>query len=380
MSSFHVTICKRKPNTPTLLSINCDSKLELDGTAGLYFQGHIAAFQDIVIEIQNPLVLSCQWFDLCRYAITTLSTPVLVNIIDVLDSGNISGQSLYNIPFDLQSVVCAPYKYSITLCSTTPIDLSGFIGCDVVIQLVEALELTRALPCLEQPKECYYIPGSLCILTLPAFTYEVALTKRIISTGPYRLGDSVTYEIIVYNTGNQDVNNIVVTDPLLGVTSNITTLAAGANQVVTVPSYTLTQTDIDNRELINTVSAASDEAETVTVDIRLPLPQPGLSVTKSGFVRAPGIGALGDIIDYKYVVTNTGDIPLTFVTTTDTVITSMNEIEATLLPGQAVSYLEAYTIIQADVNAGQVSNTVNVTAQTDGAPITASDTLTILLA
>lgn len=380
MSNFYVSICKRKPNTPTLLSINCDSKLVLDGTAGLYFEGGISAFQDIVIEIQNPLVLQCQWFDLCRYAITTLSTPVLINVIDVLESGNISTQSLYNIPFDLQSVTCAPYKYTITLRSTTPIDLSNFIGCDVVIQLIEALELSRTLPCLEISKQCYHIPGSLCILSLPAFTYELALSKRILSEGLYRLGDTVTYEIIVYNTGNQDVNNLAITDPLLGYTSTITTLAAGTQQTLTIPVYTLTQGDIDNREVTNTVTVTSDEADTVTVDIRLALPQAGLSVTKSGFIRSPGTGALGDIIDYKYIVSNTGDIPLNLVSTTDTVITSMNRLEATLQPGQSVTYLETYTITQTDVDAGQVSNTVNVTAQqTDGTPITTSDILTILI-
>ena len=377
MSSYILQACKRKPNITPTLTLNCDSQLQLDSKTLLYFPGYIPAFQDIVVEIQNPLVIGCFTHDLCEYSISTLANPLLINVLDVLEDGTVSEQSIYNVPFNLESVTCTTYKYKVTLRATTLLNLSSFRGCDVTIQFTSVFIVSEALRCVDHISNCGIIPGSICILSLPPPTYEVAISKVISSSGPYEVGSVVTYDIKVYNIGNQAVNNVVVNDPLLSYTTTIPSIAPGATVTLSPPGYTLLQSDIDVGNLKNIVSVTSDEADPKTIELDLPLPQPAIQIVKSGFVRAPGTGVVGDIIDYKYVVTNTGTIPLTFVSTTDSKIPSFTPVEATLNPGQSVTYYQAYTVTQADVDANEVVNIATVTGETGGTPVTDTDTITI---
>src|SRR5690606_40692200 len=44
-------------------------------------------------------------------------------------------------------------------------------------------------------------------------TPELTVTKVVTSTGPYsEVGDEITYDIVVTNTGNVTIDNIVLTD------------------------------------------------------------------------------------------------------------------------------------------------------------------------
>src|SRR5437867_11628263 len=70
------------------------------------------------------------------------------------------------------------------------------------------------------------------------------------------IGDTITYSITVSNTGSEDLNNLVVNDPLLG--GNLSgfgsTLAVGASVTKT---FTHTVTAADPDPLINTVTATA---------------------------------------------------------------------------------------------------------------------------
>ncbi len=58
-------------------------------------------------------------------------------------------------------------------------------------------------------------------------------------------GDTITYAFTVNNTGNTALENIVVTDPLLGaVTCAATTLAVGASTTCTAADYTILAADV----------------------------------------------------------------------------------------------------------------------------------------
>jgi len=379
MSSYTIRSCKRKPNITPNLTLNCDKELQLDSKTLLYFPGHIAAFQDIVVEIQNPLVFGCSVYDLCNYSISSLVNPLFINVLDVLEDGTVSEQSIYTLPFDLESVTCNTYKYKVTVRSPTLLDLSSFRGCDVIIQFQVAFIFSEPLQCVDNTTACVSIPGSICVLSLPKPTFDLALRKTITSSGPYELGSPVTYDIEVFNIGNQSVNNVVVNDPLLSYTTTILSIAPGATVTLSPPGYTLTQSDLDSGNLKNIVSVTSDEADPEVIEVDLPLPQPAINIVKSGAIRSPGTGVVGDIIDYKYVVTNTGATQLTFVSTVDSKIPSFTPIEALLQPGGTVSYFQSYTITQADVDAGEVVNVATVTGQTGGTPVTDDDTVTITL-
>ena len=68
--------------------------------------------------------------------------------------------------------------------------------------------------------------------------------------------------------------------------------------------------------------------------------------------------AVGDVIDYSYVVTNTGNVSLAGpVTVTDDKVTVTCPAVATLDPGDSVTCSASYSIAQSDIDAGSITNT-----------------------
>ena len=106
---------------------------------------------------------------------------------------------------------------------------------------------------------------------------DMSVNKTVTSTNEvYRVGDTITYQIAVTNTGNVTLNNVVVTDTLLNAAGEVTfaaqdgvtfngnkaTLASIApNETVTLNcSYVVTRADAGN-EIINTAVGDSDETD-----------------------------------------------------------------------------------------------------------------------
>ncbi|MGW3495453.1 DUF7507 domain-containing protein [Streptomyces sp. NPDC001020] len=73
---------------------------------------------------------------------------------------------------------------------------------------------------------------------------ELALKKRVVSKGPFRVGDTVKYAYTVTNTGSVALNNLVVTDNLVAnVTCKAATLAPGASTTCT-GTHRITKADV----------------------------------------------------------------------------------------------------------------------------------------
>src|SRR5690606_35520432 len=86
-------------------------------------------------------------------------------------------------------------------------------------------------------------------------TPELTVTKVITSTGPYNAVDQeITYDIVVTNTGNVTIDNIVLTDDNAELVNpgeeNIGTLALMESRTVMV-THTVTQDDLDNGSVSN---------------------------------------------------------------------------------------------------------------------------------
>jgi len=78
--------------------------------------------------------------------------------------------------------------------------------------------------------------------------------------------DTLTYTITATNTGTTTQTDVVVTDPLL-TPSTITcaSVAPGATCVLS-GDYTVTQTDVDNGQIVNTAEVVSDDITTPVTD------------------------------------------------------------------------------------------------------------------
>ncbi len=150
-------------------------------------------------------------------------------------------------------------------------------------------------------------------------------------------GDVLNYFFTVSNPGSVTLTNLTVVDNLTGMSESLASLAPGAT-VTYNSSYVLTQADLDSNAggdgvLINTATADTSEtpaftdSEGVTV-----VYQPIIDLTKyvsvdNGVTWDDANGPTGPLLSsasdidpqFRYTVTNTGNISLADVTLTDAV-------------------------------------------------------------
>lgn len=214
---------------------------------------------------------------------------------------------------------------------------------------------------------------------LPTPNPSIAVTK-LRTSGPseWVAGDVLGYSITVANTGNTELTGIAVTDSLVAEPlCPQATLATGTSMVCTA-SYTVTQADVDAGQILNTATATGQPPTGPPVGdsddhVEDTDQTPDIAVVKS----VTGTVSVGQSLDYAFVVTNTGNVTLSGIVLTDE-LPGLSEIvcEAAdpLPPGEAVRCAASYEVTQADVDAGEVANTVTATATPPGGLTPPEDT------
>lgn len=178
------------------------------------------------------------------------------------------------------------------------------------------------------------------------------------------------YGFTITNTGLVTLINITIVDPLTGLNCAIDDLLPGASAVACSDTtafagdYEITQADINAGSLTNVVTVNAQTLqgtlleETDTVILAGPVQDPKLSMVKST-TPAAGFAAIGDTIDYTYVVTNDGNITLTapISVADDRVSVSCPALPAGgLAPLASITCTATETVDQADLDAGDVIN------------------------
>jgi fimbrial isopeptide formation D2 family protein/uncharacterized repeat protein (TIGR01451 family) len=210
------------------------------------------------------------------------------------------------------------------------------------------------------------VPGQDRVTVDADTTASMTLDKRAVTGMPYdAVGDVITYEYVLTNTGNVSISNVTVSDDRIAtVTCPATTLAPGADMICTA-SYTVTQADLDAGSVINNAVGSGTPAqrplppttdtESVDADAR-----PSLTLDKQVTAGAPYTAA-GGVVSYAYRVTNTGNVTITAVTVSDDKIATVSCPAAPLAPGANTTCTASYTITQADLDAGSVTNNASAT-------------------
>jgi len=207
----------------------------------------------------------------------------------------------------------------------------------------------------------------------PSISIEKAADREYFAA----VGDVITYTLVVTNTGNLTITGIVIGDDLTGDDWTIERLAPGESEVFTT-SYTIDQADMDRGFVRNTAMASgndpsdepvsdTDEAEVVVDPDAL---NPSLSIDKAA--DREYFAAVGDVIIYTLVVTNTGNLTITGIVIGDDLTGDAWTIEQ-LSPGEQGVYSTTYTIGQADMDRGYVRNVASASGQ-DPSDDTVSDT------
>lgn len=150
------------------------------------------------------------------------------------------------------------------------------------------------------------------------------------STGPVAVGESITYQITVTNTGNVPLTGVVVNDDVIGLVNYpIGNLGIGQNRVLNV-SHSVTMDDLPG-PVINIATADSDQTGPVSDSHTVPIigPPGTISVTKQagvGSVAEPGAN-----VTFTAVITNTSTANL--VTITQVVDDRVGDVSGSCQPG-----------------------------------------------
>ncbi len=223
-----------------------------------------------------------------------------------------------------------------------------------------------------------------------------ALTLIKDAQGPYSdkpktyraAGDVITYTYTLRNDGTTDLSGpFTVTDNKFvpqSFTCSSGTLAAGASTSCT-KTYTITDPDVTATFVTNVATAtdgsksvlSNSATQTVTLDASA-----AISLTKTGV--APKTITPGQDIQYTFVITNTGNVP---VTPPYTIVDSLigtnwscgNNPPNPLAVGSTLTCTGQYAITNQDINTGSVTNTAHAIAKYGSADVVSPDAKAVVL-
>jgi uncharacterized repeat protein (TIGR01451 family) len=235
-------------------------------------------------------------------------------------------------------------------------------------------------------------------------TTSIAVVKSASVTSFSAAGTSVTYYYEVTNTGTTTLSEVGVTDPMVGLSAIVcpdSTLAAGASEQCSA-TYTTTAGDVTSGWIHNTGTASgtppSGPPVTGTSSLTIPYVAPATVVTSAPSAAAPAISltktpgsstydAVGQVVTYTYVITNTGNVSLASAqyTVTDNLLNGGVAFDCgapqVLAVGATITCTNTYTITAKDLSNGSVTNLATATNESQSSPqatatITATTTAT----
>ncbi|SEP10993.1 choice-of-anchor A family protein [Paenibacillus sp. OV219] len=212
--------------------------------------------------------------------------------------------------------------------------------------------------------------ASSSVLVLPIPSGEIKVQK-LVNTLTANPGDTVFFTILVTNDSTGIVNDILITDPLLGISETINELQPSTLYALSVPYVvplgTPAGTVITNTVTVEALGETQEASVSVTVNA-----VPGLSITKTSDVQT---ASPGDVVNYTITVQNTGNAPLTNVTVTDATLGF-----ATVIPALAIGASQVLNVafVVPVLPPGTIlTNTASATADQVPTPVTASTSISI---
>ncbi|WP_198672940.1 DUF7507 domain-containing protein, partial [Algoriphagus litoralis] len=220
------------------------------------------------------------------------------------------------------------------------------------------------------------ISGTDDITINGAFTPDLEISKQVVNTGFDQAGEILDYVVVVENTGNVDLTGVEITDPLTGDDIIVGAMAPGQIVSYTI-QYTVTQADVNNGSITNTVTVDGTDPKGGDVtdtddDILDGSQNPALTLDKQ---NVNTVAAAGEVVEYQFVVTNTGNVTISDVEITDSLTTPSTITIGDLDPGESATVTAYYTVTQNDIDSGQITNTAIATGQDpNGVDVTDQDT------
>ena len=229
--------------------------------------------------------------------------------------------------------------------------------------------------------------------TVTANQNPALLTVKIASPTNYStVGQNITYTYNVTNSGNVGIAGpINVTDNITGIIQISASGLAPGHSITGTANYTITQADLDNGSVTNAAFATgrfgNNTVTSNTANATVTANQnPALLTVK---IASPtNYSTVGQNITYTYNVTNSGNVGIAGPINVTDNITGIIQISASgLAPGHSITGTANYTITQADLDNGSVTNAAfatgrfgnnTVTSNTANATVTANQNPALL--
>jgi len=184
-------------------------------------------------------------------------------------------------------------------------------------------------------------------------------------------GSDVPYTITITNTGEVDLTNVQVSDPLVPTCDYLlASLPAGESF-----SYTCTAPNV-TEGFTNTATVTADAGD-ITVSDQDPstVKVPGIDVSKQAEGEDVRTIQPGEDVSYTITITNTGDVELTNIFLTDALVPDCSRAPGTipsLAPGETYSY-----VCTASNVTESFTNIIDVEGEGDGIVVKDSDPSTV---
>ena len=176
-------------------------------------------------------------------------------------------------------------------------------------------------------------------------------------------GSTIEYSFEATNSGNVTITNLQVVDALLDAPAvcPLTTLAPGISTICT-GTHTITQAEIDAGTVDNsaTVTGTAPGGGTIpslpdTTSTSIAA-NPSVTIAKSALTAT--YSGIGEVIDFEYLVTNTGNVTINSLSVSDDRIAVVTCPVTTLAPLDFTTCTGSYTVVAADLlgSPGTVTN------------------------
>lgn len=196
-------------------------------------------------------------------------------------------------------------------------------------------------------------------------------TKTVLSGENFTaVGNKIKYSFKIRNTGNRTLKNFIVTDPgVSGVISLGNTTLAPGQEISGTGTHAVTQADIDAGEVISTATFKGISLVGAPIQkqdsIRVKAASINNFEAKKIIVSGSGFTSVGDEIKYSFEMKNTGNTTLSNLVVIDPKIPGgITLLPTTILPGVKATGTGTYRVTQADITAGEVTNTAIFRATT----------------
>ena len=204
-------------------------------------------------------------------------------------------------------------------------------------------------------------------------------------SAPPKVNDTISYTITATNGGNETLTEVTLDDPMVTIpaasyewpdSKHPGQLLAGESVTATA-TYSITQADIDAGTVRNTAtaSATSVDGDEIASDPNDPRSStdteigrvPGLSLAKSATPES--VTEVGDVISYRFKVTNTGNVTVTGLSVEDVPDAPAGPLTegpdcpvTTLAPGATTTCTGSYKVTQQDLDHGAIDDTATASA------------------